>query len=352
LTVATFCLFGTVGAQTNFFEIYPETAGAATTFFTRFTLGAAEGELFQGVPGTMFVGVGGVADVGGQATCQATQWQIVTQDQNCATLETYDLVYRKADPNGAPIPGVAGEIVRVPNLTTPANGPVGACAWRITGTFATPVNLPCQGGFLMGVKLAANAVWSTDGQSLHSAHYTSGTMGDWPRAGAPHHCYQINASQVVSQPSVRTTRMAVGTLGAVANAGGQDPLNTRQPAPPKNYGGGGMYPDLGGVRKDGLYFRTRDLGSAGGLSIVFLGVPNSIPGGIGAPGIIGRLWLLPSPLFAMGVIPIDATTGIGDVEMVAPGTMVLIGVDLNYQGVNVNATFTQVKLTNLAAQKL
>ena len=56
LAVAAVCLCGIADAQTNRFEIYPQRGGAQTTFTTRFSLGAAGGEMFQGAPPSHFAG--------------------------------------------------------------------------------------------------------------------------------------------------------------------------------------------------------------------------------------------------------------------------------------------------------
>ena len=346
-------------AQTqNLFEIYPDTAGTSTTFASRATGGADNGnsarELLQAVPGSCFAHVGDSTIGGG--TPRATGFRVFTQDEKSSTRETFSVLFRReVSPGGGVDTTAAGIIFQSGPHMTPPPSPAGPIeAWDMRITFMTPATLPATATYYMGVSLAAAPGWSTgiDGQSVHAAAYPpSGPWGDFPRPGAPSHAFKVLAGVATLTDPPRCWNVGFLTQAPVLNLGGRAPGNTRQASPPDNFGGGGLYPDVAGMmpgRFDDLVARTRAIGMAGGFSLIYLSSGRGP--GIGIFGVPGTFLLDPLVLVRMGVAPIDAS-GVSKFEIpLGPGPSPfrtsLIGLVVNFQAIAANPTGTIYGITN------
>jgi hypothetical protein len=223
--LAGLCLAGALAAQTDDkFEIYPARNNLGTSYVTRPTpLATSNLELLQEVPASHFAGVGD----NGLFGCEATAFTLATQDQNQATAETFNVVFRSNHPAGGPNSAPSGLLLRTGDLTYWGSGS-GPGAASLTVTFATPLSIPCIGGFSYGIEFRAAATFPADGQSLYAADYASNATGDNPRAAAPKHAFIVVAGGAVT-PTSSPLVLGVGLRGKAptTNLGNLDPTSTR-----------------------------------------------------------------------------------------------------------------------------
>jgi hypothetical protein len=198
-------------------------------------------------------------------------------DERLATVENYSLVVRAHNPTGnGPDMSSAGELLRVPGLSTPPSANQARGTWIMNDGFSL------QGGFIppgdyflgtmppriyIGVGLPANGLWPTsDGHALFRADLlhanTGATVGENHRAGAPNLTY---AGLTASNFAFSTPwNYILGPMVTSPNLhiGGVDPTSTRMGLPTPggtNLGMGGLYPDIGGQpRRDGITLRITD----------------------------------------------------------------------------------------------
>lgn len=349
---------GLASAQNNqnLFEIYPEPNGGSTTFTSRLSVGVNNGETLAEIPAASFKGVG---DNG--VDCRTGAIRIVEQDQNGVTQDQYYLISRLPNPSATPpgpMPGAAGANWFTNFIPMPASTTIGPVAWIITVTFAQPSpTVPCEGGWFLGVGHQAAPGWAaTDGCSTHMADNTQGTLGDNGRTGAPRQDSWYGIGGYLVPPTyspastARSMRIAALNGAPTLNQGGLNPNNTRQPAPPNNFGLGGLFPDVSGApRSDGALARLVSLQNAGGIALILGSAPGFIPGGIVVPGIGGRLWISPSPLFVLAVAPLSTAGATGDVTIAPPGSLAgLGGASFGMQALVLDSTFTTFTFSNEA----
>lgn len=267
-------LVAPVSPQVTGFKIYPSGDTAeCSSFASRCSLGQSAGELLQEIPMQSRGGGGertdffrGVGQVG-PGRCEITNIRFVTQDQDCRTQEFYSLRVRSlrggADGSG-PDPSVdltKGAIV----LLTPPGGAAHACSWSVDVSLTTPLAVPCRTSWFVGLAVATAANWSSDGQSLHGAWYTSGETGEVVTSDAAQISWQIDARGTTGQcPSARTWNIGVATECPTLVAGNIH--ETRRCALSPAFGAGGLWPD-NTQRGDGLALLIRD--SRAQLAIVF-----------------------------------------------------------------------------------
>lgn len=339
------CLTGLVtGQATNVFEIYPDAAGAATTYVTRMNLGSNPGEMFQEVPNAMFRGVGDAS-----TGCTVSGFRMSTADENGATQETYNIVLRKAAATGGPDTTASGALVTAGPFLTPVG--TGRVGWQITATFSAPVTIPCEDAWFLGIEVQTTT-WTADGQSLYVAYYyppTTRFVGDNPRGNATNHSWYSGPLGSGIANAAQTVRVAALTTAPVLNMGSIDPLNTKQTG--TCWGAGGLYPDItGGPRVDGIEARVRDVANTGGQAVIFLA--NGlwpVPGGFTFPGVAGRLWLDPLTLITLPATPLAGGEGV--LTIVPPNVLnqTLIGWTGYFQALTVSASLGNASLTNVAA---
>lgn len=306
-------------------EIYSGT----TSFTSRGNIGVNAGEILQGFHESHWKGIG---DTGAGAFL--TGMTIVTQDQNAATQETYDLVVRVGTDAAGPTTGVAGEICSVIGLMPPlgANGPA---AWVITTNFATGgCRIPTKSHLAAGIRVPVSG-WTADGQSLHMTNAGAHQSG-------PHqqdHGWQIlgAAATAVHFASSRSVRVALLTSAPILQNGVFATTTTAY-----SRGMGGMFPPTGthgwSTHVDG------GTGFASGVAGLFLS-PAVINPGFPVPGIRGTVYL-GSPLISLATVPLDAN-GRANVSLVDP--IGLYGITVYLQAILANISPPGFALTNVNA---
>lgn len=277
------------------FEIYP----GATSFTSRGTATSPLGLACEVTMGFHDTHWGSIGDSGPSSS--VIGFTYITQDQNAATTELYDVVVRSGTSAAGPDPTVAGELTSINGLATPTG--VGIVAWQVTADFATPVAIPEKGFFAAGLRFAANPGWpTTDGQSLHGTNTATQQSG-------PHqedHAWQIQAG-VTSHPSLkRTWRMAPRVLTPTLQNGVFAVSTT-------NYakGMGGMFPPI--ATHGWSTHISAGASYAGGFAALFAS-GGKLASSIAFAGFGGNLCIDPATLLPLPLLPLSAT-GTADVPI-------------------------------------
>jgi hypothetical protein len=325
LLFAALALASTATAQTvqNFFGLH-----TCTNFTTRGALGANAGDNLLQIRSSHFSGI--AHDNAGGGTTM-TGFRHVLQDQNAATVENYNFIVR-GDNAGAPDCSATGLLLNVGPFASP--GGTGTLAWIITGTLATPSTLlPLCSTYYIGLALPANATWTGDGLSTHMGSYyiLNGTQAGNPAPNAPQIAHNCLNGAPVPITSNRTYRYEIGTPAAVLNLYNEDPTLTGNTANCVattsfniDYGVGGMWPENGGGRIDGLGCRVDDPANAGGLFICFLGVHAGLCPGVPIGFLAaGALYLNPAaPLIVVAQGALSAApVGRGQSAIIPPNAL-------------------------------
>lgn len=315
---------------------------------------AAEVECFADISNNGFRGVGAVDNT----TCQVTGQVYVIQDQDSLTASPFRLILRSAvAPNGLPDGTAAGLIATSANINTPTTAAGGAAAWAYSSTWATPVTVPCENGFFVGVTLLPQATTTdfvlTQSASLFSAGATPPTtsVGDNPRVPAPvwHACRVDQPAGTASRTtSQRTLTIVALTAAATMNIGNVD----GNAGGYTSYGLGGLYPAVKlAPRDDGLACRVEDESNAGGVCAVFLST-GFLPGGLTLGGIGGAVWVNPGTLIMVSIGALPAATPVVFTQtFLPPGTIPAApGTQLTFTGLTFGAGGT--RLTNAQSVNL
>ena len=356
-------------AQSTDLKIYPGAVTrfdqACTSYTSRCALGGNAGEILQeypmqsqdasGAATDFFRGIGEAA-FPNQRRCSLLGVFYLTQDENCSTRETYDVVIRVLhslgrgpDPSNATAPIPPGSL----RLMTPPNGQPIICSWGISVTFATPVPVPCDRSIFAGLGLAAAPLWTNDGQSLQGAWRGGGgaTFGDPAAPNAPEISWQVSAAGVAGQcGTARVWDYGLMVGGPSLNLGNRhgDPICPVDPA----CGIGGLYPD-GNGRGDGLALCVRDATAPNGTGVFSFIAANPAPIGITLAGILDKsLWIGPSPFvqISFGGTRIGAGQAVETPVFLAPGSLTGFSGSLWFQSIVNNGTLP-LHTTNAAAFK-
>jgi hypothetical protein len=344
----------TTAAQTNPFIVFPQDPERQTVTAASYVRRpdwnlAAEG--FQEV-GNPFRGVGDET-----GTCLARGFYHWAADENIATAETYGIVLRIGPGTGTgPMTGPAGELLRVPGLTTPTAGGGPRGSFTMVDGFATPVVVPCTGEWFMGIDMPANPAWpATDGHALWGADVpgiSPATTGENPRSGAPRVTFAITAANNVVG-TAWTYIMGVLVVQPTLHVGGIDPLSARQgTSGGANLGMGGLFPDISGTpRRDGLLVRVHDNVVPSGIAFV-LGAPGYSPVPLPVSGFLGQVHIDFGAAATLGFVLM--TGGAGEVTLAAPNTINpgFVGTSFVFQGVVFDpatgaGAFTNAQMTQL-----
>lgn len=337
-----------VQAQRSFFHIYPDPIDPAiaqsSSFTDRGILNNGDGgEVLAELPAGMLSHVGGV-DL---STCLFSAVEFVEQDEFPLTQHQYNLIFRSRNSNGdGPDTRDEGLIAFAGPLTTPFSNMVTPQAWCTTITFLTPGAMPCSSDFFFGLELAAAPIFPADGQSLHMAHYTLGSVGDWPRQDAPGLAWSFaNGISTPTQDSA-VWDIALLTEAPTLQLGNDDPNNPGGVNGTLAFGAGGFFPDVSGLtRNDGLVARVSDDSNHGGFAFVFMNsslnpMPGLLPGigGVLAINPAGRLRLLRSGSISDNP---SAAHNFAEIVLSPPGNPVLpslLGAFVTFQAITVDAT--------------
>lgn len=359
LLFASIALASTAVAQSpvNYFEIY----SGCTNYTSRGALGVNGGDNLLQIPASHFSGIG--HDATGAGTV-LTGFQYVMQDQNAATQEQYSLIIR-ADNAGAPDPTAAGLLLQTTTLTSPSGS--GTLAWIVTVGLATPSTaLPLCNTYYHGANTVAAPGWTADGLSWHICTYynVNGTAASNPApTNVPNIAWNIIAGAPTQPGGPRSIRYHLQLNAAVLNMANTDPTligvttncvsGLLNPAGnPRDSGVGGMWPENGGGRNDGLDCRIRDLASANGIWALFLGTNLGCPGLPLAGLANGALYLNPGgPFIQVASGGIDAT-GVGTAIVLPPGSAPgsIVNRFVDFQGFTIGSSLALPgNLTNRAS---
>ncbi|MBK9385713.1 MAG: hypothetical protein IPN34_12965 [Planctomycetes bacterium] len=307
-------------------------------------------ECFSDLSASQFRGIGASSNT----SCAVTGQVYIVQDGDSLTANPFQIILRNpVAPDGLPDGTATGVIAVSGTLNTPVNAAGAAVAWLFSTTWATPVTVPCETGFYLGVALPAG-VTSTDALTVHtaSAINTTALTGDNPRVPAPKwHAARVDPATGVATrtTSQRTLAMVALTDQATLNIGNVDATVGGGYV---SYGLGGLYPAVkAGVRDDGLGCRVEDGANAGGAVSVFVSA-GYFPGGISFPGIGGALWVDPTTFISVssGAIP-AAAPFVYEAVMAPPGSIPpAAGTTVTFTAVTVGAAgvrFSNAQSTSL-----
>lgn len=249
-----------------------------------------------------------------------TALHYVLQDQRAATRESYEVGVKGADPLAPSQVDPTNDLVRVGPLSTPPSTLSSPVAWIFTATLATPFDgVPTREPMWVFVDLPSAPNWTTDGLTVHESRWAGTAIPtDTPNSRAT----TIPLVHTVDQTAIRggtAPRLAVQSsvahlvrLGFVTPGStlrvGSDVDPSLQVCPNPNYGAGGIYPDHGPARRDGLALRFEDAntdGSAVTVLATFGGATSRppIPMSTVVNGGVGSVYLSMPPLdiaFAVG----------------------------------------------------
>ncbi len=353
-------LAGVATSQVNAFVFYPQDPERQTITCTSYVgrpNGNNQAEAMMEVSTDHFRGVG---DANGPIFLFGVYHWIA--DEKLSTIETYDIVVRKADSNGpGPNMSASSESLRISGLTTPPSNNPARGTWITYEGFGAQAPLvllyafaPIEGRYYVGVDLPANPLWPvSDGHALFRADLlsanTPATLGENERPGAPDPTW---GGSVGGTAYSTPWTYILGPLVTSPNlhVGGIDPLSSRLGAPGANIGMNGLYPDImGNPRCDGLMFRITDSLAPNGL--VLMGAQY----GFQAPEFV---WPLIGTLIGhsfIGVyssaIPLGITSlNVGSVEIpvALPNTIptALVGTELVFQSIVWDTGISLAEWTN------
>lgn len=341
-SVLAFQALASAQSVNNRHLFWPEEGALPNRFFTRVSAAtrvggsnAAEVECLSDVSAAAFRGIG-ASDA---STCRLTGQIYMVQDQDQTTGNPFKLVVRSAvAPDGLPDGTAAGAIAISGVLNTPIGSGTGGIAWQFTSTWTTPVTVPCENGYYVGVSLLPQLsatdytlTW-TASTFAPGATPPSTSSGDNPRVPAPkwHACRVDQPAGTASRTtSQRTLSVMSLTDMPLLNIGNEDGSQGGY----ISFGIGGLYPAIKAApRDDGLVARVEDISNAGGVAAVFLS-SSFLPGGINVGGIAGALWVNPATLIntAIGAIP-AAAPEVFQATMLPPGSIPAsaVGVTLTF----------------------
>jgi len=332
---------GVASAQNNRHLFWPqEDNSTATRFLSRVSAAtrvggsnAAEVECLSDVSAGAFRGVGSST----ATSCTLTGQVYIVQDQDQTTGNPFKIVVRNpVAPDGLPDGSAAGVIAISGVLNTPVGTGTGGIAWQFTTTWTTPVTVPCDTGYYVGVSLLPQLTATDYTLTWTASAFAPGTMppttnaGDNPRVPAPkwHACRVDQPAGTASRTTSQRTLSIVSLTDMPAmNIGNIDGTQSNY----ISYGIGGLYPAVKmAPRDDGLTVRVEDFTNAGGVAAVFLSTGFS-PVGINVPGMAGALWVDPSTLIltALGPIPAAAPT-VFEATMLPPGSIPAVRTTLTF----------------------
>lgn len=268
---------GVLAAQaSNEIRLY----SGVSNLHTRSALPASSaGDVCLRFPAAFFAGLGQTVDpVSNRPVRRITRMRFGVVDWNGLTTEAFEAGIKAADPGAPGRVDPVNDLVRIAGLRTPARTYPQTTAWHFSITFATPFDgLPAGGDVWAFVHLPVAPNWPTDGLTLFDSYWAG--PGSAQPADAPNpratllplvHTIDQTAILAGTPPRSAVTalsdhvpRIFLATPGVVLSVG----IDVLPIAPypyvgiNPNFGVGGIYPDHGPVRRDGLAFRVEDANS-------------------------------------------------------------------------------------------
>lgn len=232
----------------------------AVSFTSRGNLGTGSGELLQGFHSTHWRALG-EANPTPDGKIIGFRGEAF-QDQDRTTAEKFQWVVRSGTDAAGPTTGAAGEIFVSGGLALgPATG-TGPVAFNVTTALTTPVDVPCERFFAVGVRLPASPNWTADGHSVWASTQASAGAGAqtvdmaWQIVGA--------ATSAIHPSAKRSWRIGFNQKPAALQLGHFVGTGAA------GYGQGGIFPTAG---TDGVSFRVNAKGLNGQFVAVFI-APN------------------------------------------------------------------------------
>ncbi len=249
---ACLCLAGSLSAQNE--VMYSGTV----SFTSRGNIGTGTGEVLQGFDSTHWRSLGAANLAGATGKITAMRGNAI-QDQDQTTPETFQWVIRSGDETTGPVTGTAGELFVSGNQTLGPGTGTGPVAWIVTTALTTPIDVPSEKFFAVGVRLPASPLWSTDGPSV----WATSQATDLSSTKQTDSAWQIiGTAATATHPSAfRTWRMGFNQAPAALQLGLFVGSGT------VSYAQGGNFPIPG---TDGLAMRVLGAGLDGQVAVVFL----------------------------------------------------------------------------------
>ncbi|MCA8964766.1 MAG: hypothetical protein KDC48_07760 [Planctomycetes bacterium] len=275
-------------------------------------------------------------------------------DERLSTSETYGLVIRLPAATAGPDMTTTGEVLRIPNLTTPPSTNTARGTWIMHDGFNIAGGQIIPGDYFLGtmlpriyigVDLPANSLWpNTDGHSLFRADMLNANTGAVFGENHSPIAQPVTWAGLTSAPSFTTPwTYIMGPFVTSPNLhlGGIDPTSNRLGAPGANFGLGGLYPDVSGLpattpRRDGLVVRVTDNLAPFGLRMLGASLGFSLP---------YYHWSMQGILIGYGHIGDGSSTitvdlgvqqnGVSETTIAQPGVIptALVGTDIVFQAI-------------------
>ncbi|MCA8971761.1 MAG: hypothetical protein KDC95_18370 [Planctomycetes bacterium] len=228
------------------------------SYTSRGHLGTGDGELLQGFHAEQWRALGEQDRSGKVGRIDALRAYSI-QDQAQATQESFRWVLRSGDAAAGPTTGASGELfVSGDNVLGPGVG-TGPIAWSVTTTLTTPILVPSEAFFALGVRLPAAPNWSNDGSSVWATSQPTDGSSDkqvdmaWQIVGS--------ASRATHPSEKRTWRLGFHQAAPALQLGHFSALRAL------SYAQGGQFPIAG---TDGLALRVLAAGRDGQVGAVFV----------------------------------------------------------------------------------
>ncbi|MCB9919678.1 MAG: hypothetical protein H6832_14840 [Planctomycetes bacterium] len=228
------------------------------SYTSRGHLGTGDGELLQGFHAEQWRALGEPDSTGKVGRIDALRADSV-QDQEQATQESFRWVLRSGDATAGPTTGASGELFVSGDIVLGPGVGTGPIAWSITTTLTTPIVVPSEAFFAVGIRLPASPFWSNDGLSLWATSQpTDGSSNKqvdmaWQILGS--------ASRATHPSEKRTWRVGFHQSAPALQLGHFSALR------PLSYAQGGQFPIAG---TDGLALRILATGRDGQVGAVFI----------------------------------------------------------------------------------
>jgi hypothetical protein len=261
----------------------------ATNFTSRGSNGMGAGEILMGYHKESWRGIGQA----NAAMTEITKFTAQAQDQLLSTQEKYYWVVRRGTDVTGPFLGKAGEIYVSGVMSTPPSTSTAIGQFTITHTPKTPIKIPPENFFAVGLRLGAAPQWTTDGMSCHMAvgqKTPTNTSGAEAGTQQKDHAWDIlAAAKAATHPSMnRSYKITISVKNPAFQIG--NVFNGQA-----NYGPGGLFPDMVVQSPpQGLAMRVLAQGANGQIALVFISgsfFPFQLPVFFGT-----RLYLHPTTL--------------------------------------------------------
>lgn len=279
----------------------------ATNFTSRGSNGLNPGELFMGYHKANWRGIGEFS----ASITEISKLRAMAQDQLLSTQEKYSWIVRSGTDAKGPALGTAGEIHVSAVMTTPPSTAASVGSFAITYIPKTPIKIPPDSFWAVGLRLGPAPQWTNDGFSCHMAvgqKTPTNTSGAEAGTQQVDHAWDIlmNATAATHPSMNRSYKIWIDVRNPAFQVG--NVFTGRA-----NYGPGGLFPDMVVQNPpQGLSMRIMAKGTSGQYAFVFVSgsfFPFKLPVYFGT-----RLYLHPTTLlsvaFNLGQVTADTAEAV------------------------------------------